>query len=169
MRAVCLRKPKPHYAGNRIHAWRPGSSRAQTSPPKDPSRREAQRLFETGRVGFNLSCAPCHQESGEGRAGLAPALVGSRWVTASDEPLISLVLHGKENPGRGLVMPPWRHLEDSQISAILTYVRREFGNRDVVVRADSVATIRAATHGRTKAWTDPELEAIAVPTAAGTR
>lgn len=160
--ASLRRQPHP-----RVAAWI--KSGADLTLPKDPSRREAQRLFETGRVGFNLSCAPCHQESGEGRAGLAPALVGSRWVTASDEPLISLVLHGKENPGRGLVMPPWRHLEDSQISAILTYVRREFGNRDVVVRADSVATIRAATHGRTKAWTDPELEAIAVPTAAGTR
>lgn len=148
------RQPHP-----RVAAWiRAG---ADLSATKDPSRRAAQQLFETGRVGFNLSCAPCHQESGEGRTGLAPALVGSRWVAGPDEALVRIVLHGKENPGRGLVMPPWRHLEDSQLAAILTYVRREFGNRDVVVRAESVATIRGATNARTKAWTDPELEGLA--------
>jgi len=131
----------------------------------DPARRASQQLFETGRVAFNLSCAPCHHESGQGHAGLAPALAGSRWLGGSDEPLIRILLHGKENPGRGLIMPPWRHLEDSQIAAILTYVKREFGNRELPVTATSVSAVRTATADRTRAWTDAELES-SLPTAA---
>lgn len=124
---------------------------------RDPARRANQEAFETGRVAFNLSCAPCHQESGEGRAGLAPPLLASPWIKGSDDALIRIVLHGKENPGKGLVMPPWRHLEDSQLAAILTYVKRQFGNRDLPVDAGAIAAVRTATPARDRAWTDAEL------------
>ena len=157
-RAALRRQNNPVVA-----AWlKSGADQATTA---DPARRAAQQLFETGRVGFNLSCAPCHQESGEGRTGLAPSLLGSRWVGGADEPLIRILLHGKENPGRGLIMPPWRHLEDSQIAAILTYVKREFGNRDVPVPASSVGAVRSVTAERTRAWTDAELESSLRPVA----
>lgn len=142
---------------------------ADRAVPRDPARRAVQQAFETGRVAFNLSCAPCHQESGEGRAGLAPSLLASRWVEGSDAGLIRIALHGKENPGNGLVMPPWRHLEDSQIAAILTYVKREFGNRDAPVDAGSVAAIRVASAARERSWTDAELEAAAAIPAAAVR
>jgi putative membrane-bound dehydrogenase-like protein len=132
----------------------------QQSHSDDPAQQAAQRLFETGRIAFNLTCAPCHQESGSGLPMLAPALVGSRWLQASEEHLVRIVLHGKENPGRGLIMPPWRQLEDGQIAAILTYVRREFGNQPAIVSAAQVAAVRAATAERQKAWTDPELDAL---------
>ena len=46
----------------------------------DPVQRRAQQLFETGRTAYNLTCAPCHQESGGGLMALAPPLVGSRWL-----------------------------------------------------------------------------------------
>ena len=42
----------------------------------DPALQGAQRLYESGRVAYSLTCAPCHQEAGEGRIGLAPSLVG---------------------------------------------------------------------------------------------
>ena len=40
----------------------------------DAASQGAQRLFETGRVAYSLTCAPCHQEAGEGRVGLAAGL-----------------------------------------------------------------------------------------------
>jgi hypothetical protein len=56
---------------------------------------------------------------------------------------------------------------ESQIAAILTYVKREFGNRDAPVDAGSVAAIRAASAARERSWTDAELEAAAaIPDAA---
>lgn len=126
----------------------------------DPALQGAQRLFETGRVAYSLTCAPCHQEAGEGRIGLAPALVGSRWLQQGDDWLVRIVLHGKENVGRGMVMPPWRQLEDVQLAAILTYVKREFGNQARAVEPQQVGAVRAATADRVKPWTDEELDAV---------
>jgi mono/diheme cytochrome c family protein len=57
-------------------------------------------------------------------------------------------------------MPPWRQLDDDQIAAILTYVRREFGNQAVTVEPPTVAAVRAATSERQNAWSDAELDRI---------
>jgi len=126
----------------------------------DPAQRLALELFETGKTAYALSCAPCHLENGGGTLGLAPALVGSRFLQQSDESLIRIVLAGKENPGRGLIMPPWRHLDDTQIAGVLTYLRREYGNQAAAVDPARVATVRAATADRQKPWTDAELDAL---------
>jgi mono/diheme cytochrome c family protein len=126
----------------------------------DPAQRVAQQLFETGKNAYALSCVPCHREAGEGTIGLAPALVGSRWLQANDEALVRILLGGKENPGRGLIMPPWKHLDDNQVAGVLTFVRREFGNQAAMVDPANVAKIRAATAERQKAWTDAELDAL---------
>ena len=126
----------------------------------DPALKLAQELFEAGKTAYSLTCAPCHQESGGGLVALAPPLVGSRWLQRGDEALVRIVLHGKENPGRGLVMPPWRQFEDRQLAEVLTYVRREFGNQPEAVQPATVARIRAATAERQKFWTDAELESI---------
>lgn len=126
----------------------------------DPAQRLALELFETGKTAYALSCAPCHLENGGGTLGLAPALVGSRFLQQSDDSLIRIVLAGKENPGRGLIMPPWRHLDDTQIAGVLTYVRREYGNQPAVVDPARVAAVRAATANRQKPWTDGELDAL---------
>ncbi|MFM8335953.1 MAG: c-type cytochrome, partial [Opitutaceae bacterium] len=136
----------------------------QQKNSEDPAQQAAQQLFENGRVAYNLTCAPCHQESGGGLAMLAPSLIGSPWLQKGEEALVRIVLHGKENPSRGLVMPPWKQLEDPQIAAILTYVRREFGNQAAIVTPERVAAIRATTAHRAKAWTDVELTAAIAPT-----
>ncbi len=75
--------------------------------------------------------------------------------------MVRIVLHGKENPGRGLLMPSLKHLDDSQIAGVLTYVRREFGNKPGMVTAAQVAEIRAATADRQKSWSDDELGRLA--------
>ena len=126
----------------------------------DPAAQAAQRAFEVGKIAYNLTCAACHQEAGDGRIGLAPALVGSRWLQAGDDALVRIVLHGKETPARGFVMPPWRQFDDAQLAAILTYVRREFGNQAVVITPAKVAAVRAATNERVKPWTDAELDVL---------
>jgi mono/diheme cytochrome c family protein len=75
--------------------------------------------------------------------------------------LVNIILHGTENPGRGLVMPPWRQLDDAQVAAILTYARREFGNDARAVSPGRVKEIRAAGGTRDRPWSDRELEALA--------
>ena len=96
---------------------------------------------------------------------LSLALAGSRWLQDGDDVLARIVLHGKESPARGFVMPPWRQFDDAQIAAILTYVRREFGGQVAAVSPETIGAVRAATAAREKAWTDAELEAFAHPAA----
>jgi mono/diheme cytochrome c family protein len=133
---------------------------------EDPALRVAQQWFETGRIAYAQSCAPCHGEAGEGRLGLAPALAGSPWLQTSDDVIVRILLHGKENRSRGFIMPPWGHLDDQQIASILTFVRREFGNQAAAVEPGRVAEVRASSRDREKPWTDPELQALPPKTAA---
>ena len=59
-------------------------------------------------------------------------------------------------------MPPvGSALTDEQIAAVLTYIRREWGQAGAPVTAAMVAETRALTRGRLRPWTNDELLAIA--------
>jgi mono/diheme cytochrome c family protein len=76
-----------------------------------------------------------------------------------------ILLNGKE--GRVGLMPPiGSTLTDDQIASVLTYVRREWGQAGDPVDPASVTAVRAQTAGRTKPWTDEELQAM-LPRAGG--
>jgi mono/diheme cytochrome c family protein/glucose/arabinose dehydrogenase len=113
-----------------------------------------QRLFETGRSSFDTFCAPCHQLDGSGLDGAVPPLVGSSWVVGRPDPLIRIVLHGKEGT---TFMPPLGMLDDEEIAAILTYVRRAWRHQAPPVAPDLVREVRGYTTGRDRPWTDEEL------------
>jgi hypothetical protein len=49
---------------------------------------------------------------------------------------------------------------DDQIAAVLTFIRRQWGNAASPIDAATVKDIRAATAGRTRPWTNDELEAL---------
>jgi mono/diheme cytochrome c family protein len=51
-------------------------------------------------------------------------------------------------------------MTDDQVAAVLTYVRRSWGNTALPITPDDVREIRGATAGRKKAWTEAELMAI---------
>jgi mono/diheme cytochrome c family protein len=72
--------------------------------------------------------------------------------------VIRIVLHGKE--GEMLMPPVGGSMTDDQIAAVLTYVRRSWGNTALPVTPDDVREIRGATAGRKKAWTVAELMGI---------
>lgn len=132
-------------------------TRYQQRRTGDAAERTAQELYEKGRTVYALNCAPCHQDQGQGLTGLAPSLVTSPWVQQGETPMVRIVLHGKENTARGFVMPSLKHLDDPLIAAVVTYVRREFGNQTGMTTPTAVAEIRAATSDRQKSWSDAEL------------
>ena len=132
----------------------------QQSKLDDPTERLAQQLFEQGKTAYALNCSACHQESGQGLIALAPSLIASPWVQEGEVSMVRIVLNGKENPGSRLVMPSLKHLDDNQIAAAITYVRREFGNKTGMVTPAKVAEIRAVTADRQKSWSDAELAAL---------
>lgn len=119
---------------------------------------EAQRkAFERGKQEFAV-CAACHQEDGQGRDGLAPPLVGSRWVVGGLDALARIVLNGKTSGAS--TMPPLRSLDDETIAAILTYIRRSWGHESSAVSPAQVKAIRSQIEQRHEPWTEPELEPI---------
>ncbi|MBC7673665.1 MAG: cytochrome c, partial [Polaromonas sp.] len=114
--------------------------------------------YATGRQQYLTTCAACHQTGGTGLAGVAKPLVGSQWVLGRPERLIRILLHGKE--GTMLMPPIGAALSNDQLAAVLTYVRRSWGNSASALDAAAVEEVRGATTGRKKPWTEEELQRI---------
>lgn len=112
--------------------------------------------YATGHQQYVTTCSACHQVGGTGLAGVAKPLVGSPWVLGRAERLIRILLHGKE--GAMLMPPVGAALSNEQVAAVLTYVRRSWGNSASAVDAAAVQEVRGATAGRKKPWTEEELE-----------
>ena len=116
---------------------------------------------------YNMACMACHQPEGKGLPGVYPPLAGSEWVSDDPERLVKVILHGLAGPisvagqkygtGRAVPMPAMGGLNDQQVAAVLSYVRREFGESAPEISADFVKKIRAKTADRVKPWTAEEL------------
>jgi mono/diheme cytochrome c family protein len=150
-------------------AW-PNKPGVPLPPVIVPLTTEQQQLYDTGRTVYATLCAACHQPTGVGMPGLAPALVDSNWVLGQPEMLPRIVLHGVSGPLKvnnqwwGLEMPPLgAALSDQQIAGVLTYIRREWEHNASPISVRSVAEIREQNKSRTKAWSEGELDALAAP------
>jgi len=102
-----------------------------------------------GRQQFML-CGACHGQSGEGTAA-APPLAGSEWVNGPTENLIRIQLRGLHGPitVKGVTyssfpagMLPMAYQSDEQIAAVLTFVRKSFGNGSSAVTPAEVTALR---------------------------
>lgn len=110
---------------------------------------DLQRNLPRDEKLYNTFCGTCHQRNGKGVRGRMPPLTDTDWVTGNKERLITVVLNGLQGPLEingeiyNSVMPSHRFLKDEEIAAILTYVRRSFGNEASPVNADEVTAIRS--------------------------
>jgi mono/diheme cytochrome c family protein len=144
-----------------------GGEKVKGTPPAPtaatPLTAEQEKRFKAGREMYELTCLACHQQHGLGQPGLAPPLVGSEWVAGPPGRLIRIVLHGMRGPIKvkdeifELDMPSLGVLDDEQIAAALTYVRREWGHTLPPVEPSAVKAVREATASRESAWTAAEL------------
>jgi len=157
-------KAKPLVAAVDARVAWPDKPGVPPPPAIVPLTADQQKLFETGRTVYNTLCTACHQPTGTGMEGLAPALVDSEWVLGKPETLSRIVIHGLGGPIKvngqtwSLEMPPLGPaLGDEQIAGVLTYIRREWEHNGSPVSIDAVAKIRAQHKDRTKAWTGDEL------------
>ena len=124
--------------------------------PVTPLTPDEQKRFAAGQEVYRNVCQACHQPDGRGMEKLAPPLVGSAYALASPTVPVRILLNGKEG-SIGLMPPVGQIFTDEQIAAVLTYVRREWGQRGDPVDAATVGAVRAATKDRTRPWTDGEL------------
>ena len=121
---------------------------------------EEQQRFNEGRDIYHNLCVACHQPDGRGREKVAPSLLGSEFALGPPPVPVRVLMNGKEG-AVGLMPPLGSVLTDQQIAAVLTYIRREWGQAGSPVNPGLVTQIRPLTTGRTRPWTDDELAKIA--------
>jgi mono/diheme cytochrome c family protein len=112
----------------------PNVASAAPATTSTGSRRDP-RVMERGERIFDQRCAYCHGDQGQGAEGAYPPLAGNRAVVMdSAVNLIQIVRHGGFLPSTGgnprpYGMPPFRYvLDDTDVAAVLTYVRGSWGN-----------------------------------------
>lgn len=160
--------PKQRDLGFRLQpllTW-PGAAQGMITADAAPLTPEQQKRIETGQQTYLQLCAACHQPHGGGAPNLAPPLAGSDWVAGPPERLARVALHGLYGPLQvsgttfNLVMPGLGAsglLDDDKLAAILSYVRRAWGNKASLVEPSLVAKVRTETKTRTMPWTAAEL------------
>lgn len=132
------------------------------APTEGVTRREVDPIT-AGAAIYTANCLACHQQNGQGIAGVFPPLSETEWVTGSEDRLIRVILHGLMGPieVKGVqyngVMPAFGALNNNQVSYLLTFLRQAWENDASPVTPDEVAAVRAAEAGRTQPWTNPEL------------
>lgn len=104
---------------------------------------DAGALPDGGTV-FSQVCAACHQADAKGLAGAFPPLAGAAIVNDKDPTqMITIVLGGYDAlPGYGPMPPQAENLDDAQITAVVNYVRSNFGNDAPATTEDVVKGIR---------------------------
>ena len=120
---------------------------------QDEAPRLAQDVRSRGASVYEQHCADCHGPEGEGAVGAYPALRGNRAVTMNvPANVIRAVLSGGYLPAtagnpRPYGMPPFAHvLNDSDLAALVSYIRASWGNEAAPV---SVFDVQQYRTGRT--------------------
>jgi len=96
-------------------------------------------LIARGEKVYTANCAVCHRPDGKGAGPIKP-LDGSPIVTDADKnKQLNIVLNG----AAGGAMPPWKHLSDTDIAAVATYTKNNWGNKTgQVVQPSEVVAVR---------------------------
>jgi len=95
---------------------------------------------------FETHCAQCHYDGSASET--MPALKGSTVLAGPASAAIQIILHGQRGvskvDGRTLdgVMPAQSYLSNSEIAAVVTYLRQEFSNGGAPVTEGEVEALR---------------------------
>lgn len=158
------------YLGRFSGHFSPSVFNEYAPPPSAGGPVAAVDPLAQGKAIYANVCAACHQATGMGMAPIFPPLAGSEWVTGSEDRIIRIVLHGLNGPIKVKdvdfmgAMPPagpgsGYNLNADKVAAVLSYVRKEFGNGAPPVTVQKVAEV-IAKEGTRGPWTAAELEKI---------
>jgi glucose/arabinose dehydrogenase/cytochrome c5 len=126
-----------------------GEPRRAETAPASPARATPADEARGAEV-YRQSCAACHMPDGSGSSGLQPAVAKSALVAGEAKTLITLLLRGPDaalpagRPGYENSMPAFGTLSDADVAAVLSFVRRSFGNSAGPISASEVAAVRAS-------------------------
>jgi mono/diheme cytochrome c family protein len=126
----------------------------QTDPPPHAqsmqfSPQEAENMLKAGAALYRTHCVECHGQNGKGNPPAYPPLAGNRSLTVhSAINPIRMVLNGGYPPStagnpRPYGMPPFSPvLNDSEVAAVVSYIRNAWGNRAELVSPVDAARYR---------------------------
>jgi mono/diheme cytochrome c family protein len=110
--------------------------------------------MQVGEAIFVDTCSACHTRNGAGIEHMFPRLADNAIVRQSDPTtLVRIILTGVRGAGTDAfptspAMPSFGYrLDDSQVAAVVTYIRNSWGNTASPVDADMVKTLRSHVAG----------------------
>src|SRR5438045_1434689 len=113
-------------------------SQAQAADPK--KKWEPKDLMARGEKVYGQICVACHAAQGQGTPAMkAPALAGNKFVTGAKNGPIDTVLNGRPNTA---MQAFGKQLSDTEIAAVITYVRSSWGNTAPEVQPGEVKARR---------------------------
>ena len=106
-----------------------------------------KQYYIDGQVLYKTHCANCHQENGQGLAGLYPPIMGSDYLNKNKESILcsmrnglhdTIIVNGKpyHQP-----MPANMQLQALDVAEIATYIYNEWGNEKVITEVKSVQKV----------------------------
>jgi cytochrome c oxidase subunit 2 len=106
--------------------WVAGEQKKIAAKADDPNKVWTQAdLIVRGEKVYTANCAVCHKPDGKGAGPIKP-LDGSPKVLDADKTVqIKVVLNGQA----GGAMPPWKQLSDTELAAVITYTKNNWGNK----------------------------------------
>jgi len=129
---------RPYHSVREVELYQP-------PPPDGPN-------LAAGRALFEQQCGICHDNSGAGKPGQAPPLVGSEWVLGSPNRLIRIPQLGLTGPikvnGQDYsfansmppIAAPW---SDEDLVNVLGDIRQAWGNKSVKTDPITVQHVQA--------------------------
>jgi cytochrome c oxidase subunit 2 len=108
--------------------WVGDKMKAIAAAADDPNKVwDLPQLVARGEKVYASNCVTCHAAAGQGNPGLkAPALASSKFVTGPEEPPIDTVLNGRPNTA---MQAFGKQLSDTEIAAVISFVRNSWGNK----------------------------------------
>ena len=138
-----------------------GEKAASVAPAAVPAAaKKAASAEHPGAAVYKQTCAVCHMADGRGVPNMQPDLTDSAVVKGDPRRLIDVILRGPANvlpPDREKyhnTMPELSALGDSEIAAVLSYVRKQFGGGAPPISVSQVAAVRAKGSAHTAAPAD---------------
>ena len=93
------------------------------------------KLMEIGALVYEDYCVACHQQNGQGIAGIFPALAGSEVVLNNKTQHIEILMEGVQ----GAAMQSFaKQLSEGEIASVITFVSNSWGNDSYVTQPDDV-------------------------------
>jgi cytochrome c oxidase subunit 2 len=108
--------------------WVGDKTKAMLAAADDPTKAwTLPDLIARGEKVYAANCVACHQANGSGLAAMkAPALAGNKLVTGAHPAPIDTVLNGRPNTAMQAFA---KQLSDTEIAAVITYARNNWGNK----------------------------------------